>query len=279
MKIELLKNTLAVSTVYSHEDNMVDYIINFGIKHGIPVIKDVYGNVYLKKGILEEGESYPCVVAHMDTVHTSQLDLVKSNTNIEIVELNNILYGVHPINETQTGIGGDDKAGVAICLDLILKTDKIIGAFFKEEEIGCLGSKKLDFNVLENIGYAIQFDAPTDNWVSYVSNRTQLFNKEFFDEIKPILKEYDIDRIHSNDPFTDIHIIKQLVPVNCINLYAGYYYQHSSDEFVKIDDVNKAVSMGNEMINKLGCKRYEMEWGPIITPIKEIITDYYEMVK
>ena len=283
MNKKLLKNTLAVTTVSGKESNMVDYITKFGIKHNIPVIHDVYGNVYLKKGILVDDESYPCVVAHMDTVHYDQKDLINDNRNIEVHEDDSldgqIFYATHPDYEDDgllsnvTGVGGDDKAGIAICLDLILKHDKIIGAFFKEEETGCKGSLQLDRDVLKDIGYAIQFDAPGDNWVSYICNGVQLFNKEFLDQISPIFKKYEVDNIRSNDPFTDIHIIKKFIPVNCLNLFAGYVNMHTRFEYVVIDYVKKAESLANEIIKKLGTTKQEFVFDGTRQALNEIEND------
>ena len=277
MELDLLIKTLEVTTVSGFEDNMIDYISSFGIKHGIPVIHDVYGNVYLKKGSLEDGESYPCVVAHMDTVHGKQLKSAMSGETISVqqVQLNDKESLIGLIKKKNTheivGVGGDDKAGVAICLDLILKTDKIIGAFFKEEEIGCRGSFNLDRDVLKDVGYFIQFDAPTNNWCSYVSNETQLFNKEFYQEIKGVLNKYNITRVNDDDPFTDVFAIRKQLPVNCVNLFAGYYNQHTPSECVVINEVNKACDVGLELLQRLGNNKYEFPLTDEITPLKEIL--------
>jgi len=280
MNKKLLKSVLEVTTISGKEDNMVDFITRFGIKNGIPVIYDVYGNVYLKKGVLSDGESYPCVVAHMDTVHFDQKQLVIENRKIKIHEDESdegkIFYATHPDSDDDdlfsqlTGVGGDDKAGIAICLDLILKHDKIIGAFFKEEETGCHGSQHLDTEVLKDIGYAIQFDAPGNNWVSYVCNGVQLFNKDFYNIISPLFKKYDVDNIRSYDPFTDIHIIKQRIPVNCLNLFAGYINMHTKFEYVVIDYVKKSASLANKIIKKLGYKLHQMEFSDTIIPLSKI---------
>jgi putative aminopeptidase FrvX len=71
MDINLLKEVLEVPTVFQHEEMMVDFLINWGIKNSVPVIMDSYGNVYLKKGKIGDGEYFPCVIAHMDNVLAS----------------------------------------------------------------------------------------------------------------------------------------------------------------------------------------------------------------
>ena len=275
MDINLLKEVLSVPTVYEHEGKMVDFLISWGIRHSITVIVDAAGNVYLKKGSVAEGEYYPCVIGHMDTVHSDHKLVIGSNTKLDITQTESlgrtILTATNPITNMKTGIGGDDKAGIAICLDIISKTDKIIGAFFFSEEIGCLGARKADQEIFSKVGYAIEFDAPGSDWVSYVSCKTQLFNKEFFKLIDPILLTYGISNIHDNDPFTDIYIIKRIFDFNCINFFAGYYRMHSSDEYVIYEDSQKAANMGKEIIDLLGSKKYELKYVRKPEPMSNVI--------
>ena len=277
MRLDFLKEVLAVTTVTEEEDNMADFIMAFGIKHGITAIKDSYGNVYLKKGKLDEGEHYPVVVSHMDTVHGNQRHLIKDNIKLNIHEDKlddgrGILYATDPVTEKITGIGGDDKAGIAICLSVILKTDKIIGAFFKEEESGCWGSKHLDKGILKDAGYVIQFDAPGDNWISYNCWGTQLFNREFYLELEDLFTKYNVDNF-SDDPYTDVYQMRQQLGINTINIFAGYEGMHTRNEFIINDNVQKSMDLGMDMLEKLGRKKYEFLYkeGVITQPLREVI--------
>ena len=262
--IDLLKEVLEIPTYSGNEGLVRDFIISFGIKHGITVIQDTTGNVYLKKGKLDEGESYIMVMAHMDTVHFDQDELVDEKRMLSIIESSTVsgglvLQAINPKTNTITGIGGDDKAGVAICLDIILKTDKIIGGFFVEEEIGCNGSQEMDVKVLENVGYAIAFDAPTDNWCSYISNGVPLFDKEFYSDLKPLLEEFNVTNLRSSDPFTDVHLVPGTLGVNSFNVFAGYYNMHSPNEYVVVKDTEKGRDLGLAIIEKMGNKKYEID--------------------
>lgn len=261
---DLLKEVLEIPTHSGEESLVRDFIIKFGITHGIPVIQDPKGNVYLKKGVLLEDEKYPLVMAHMDTVHFDQRELINTKTKIKVVEVitddgDTAYMGVNPIEDTLTGIGGDDKAGVAICLDIILKTDKIIGAFFVEEEIGCLGSEEMDLEVLKDVGYAIEFDAPSDNWCSFISNNVPLFDLAFFKRVEPILDKFGITNIRVSDPFTDIHLVPRLLEVNSINLFAGYHQMHSPSEYVVPDHVEKARDVGIDIIKEFGFNEFKID--------------------
>lgn len=279
MDLNSLIEVLEIPTLFKREERMVDYLIGWGAKNHVPVILDVYGNVYLKKGKIAEGEYFPCVIAHMDTVQYHEA-LVDANVKLKITEkyldgktilsaLNPLKTGVHAI----TGVGGDDKAGVAICLDIISKTDNIIGAFFKSEEIGCLGAKHVDKDIMKDVGYAIEFDAPSADWLSYVSYGTQLFDREFFKLVDSILLRHGISNIRASDPFTDIYLIKQKFDFNCMNFFAGYYYPHSLSDCVVYEDALKAATMGYEIIQKLGTKKYVFKYKRSVTPLDKILFD------
>ena len=141
-EFKLLKEILSIPTYFEKEERIKDFLISYGIQNKIPVKVDVKGNVYLVKGQLDEGESYPCVVAHMDTVHFDQIPDIENNVRLTIHEekadVGTKLWASRKDNGVSvvTGIGGDDKAGVFICLEIMKKYDKIIGAFFVEEEFG-----------------------------------------------------------------------------------------------------------------------------------------------
>jgi tripeptide aminopeptidase len=199
-----LKEILSIPSCVEYENLIKDYLIGYGIKNGIRVNIDVKGNVYLIKGNLSEG-GFPCVTAHLDTVYKSQIPLIKANGRLTIKEdiytnEETILYVEGP-----GGIGGDDKCGVAISLELLEKCDKLIAAFFVEEECGCKGSKNSDKSIFNNI----------------------------------------------DDPFTDVKELRLKYGIPCFNLFAGYYGQHSGiNEYVVVEDVEKAIEVGYEIIKK-----------------------------
>jgi len=261
MRKELLKEILSIPTYFSSEERIKEFLIKYANERKITLYQDKKGNLYMIKGILDKGEYYPCVLAHMDTVHHEQISLVTNNIKLNIYEDNNAgnprLWASYKKydSENLTGIGGDDKAGIFICLELLEKYDKIIAAFFVEEEFGCRGSKMVDTKILENVGYFIQFDAPTNNWFSFSCGGVQLFNEEIFNNIFPILKKYEINNI-SIDPYTDIFILKKTFNVACMNFFAGYYNMHRANEYVLLNDIDKAINFGSEIIMKLGNKHY-----------------------
>ena len=133
--------------------------------------------------------------------------------------------------------------------------DVLKGAFFVEEEIGMLGSKEADPEFFKNVGYAIQFDAPSANWITEVCSGVKIFDPEFKDKIKTVLSEGGYTNF-SNDPFTDVNQLSQKFEFNCLNLGCGYYEQHRDSEYVVVDEVKKSLHMGIKLIHHLGVADY-----------------------
>jgi putative aminopeptidase FrvX len=266
MNIDFLKEVLSIPSISGDESMVRDYIIEYAKENGIEYYTDAKGNLYLTKGSdkMTSGEFYPCVVSHMDTVHRSHSELIESKTNL-IIESSTYnededgemttLVAKHPITKEQTGIGGDDKCGVYVCLEMFERFDVLKGAFFVEEEIGMKGSRESDDKFFENVGYAIQFDAPSSNWISEICSGVKLFDEDFKGEIKGTLNECGYTKF-SIDPFTDVNQLASKYDFNCLNLGCGYYRQHTSSEYVIVEEVFDAIKAGYELITKLGVKKY-----------------------
>lgn len=258
-----LKEVLSIPSYSGSEQLVRNYIVDFANTNNLQHYVDKKGNVYITKGELNEGQTYPCVVAHMDTVHFDQYQLIKDNKRLEIVTSlysdKTTLTAKNPDTNEQTGIGGDDKCGVYICLEMLLQKNCLKAAFFVSEEVGMLGSKEADPKFFENVGYAIQFDAPTGNWFSVQCSGTKLWTEEFESVVRPLLESDGVTNF-SYDPFTDVVQLKQKFDFCCAVLFSGYYRQHSKNEYVVVEDVERAVKMGSKMIDDLGFKKFFMKY-------------------
>ena len=257
MDKKLLTTTLSIPSAYYEEELIREHIMEFAIKNSIEYKIDNKGNIYLTKGSekMTEGEYYPCVVSHIDTVHKNHTSLIQNNERLVISEKEGILTAYNPNNGNQTGIGGDDKCGVFVCLSLLEHFDILKASFFVEEEIGMKGSQEADVEFFDNVGYAIQFDAPSANWVSEICSGVKLFDEEFKTHITEILSEGGYTKF-SVDPFTDVNQLAQKFDFNCLNLGCGYYKQHTDKEYVVIKEVENSLKMGIALIDYLGIKEY-----------------------
>ena len=133
------------------------------------------------------------------------------------------------------------------------------------EEIGCKSSREADEAFFENVGYALQFDAPFDYMVTEVSSGVPLFDRrsEFFNKANNVLIEYIIPEYGSH-PYTDVYALKKLFDFSCINLSIGYYDHHTADEYVILEDVENGIKIGREMIASLGYEKYKKRYVPVV---------------
>ena len=262
MDKKLLKEILSIPSYSGNERKLVNFICEFLEKNKIPYKVDELFNIYCTKG---DADIYPCVVAHTDTVHNNNHIDVRTELKKNCRNVLKEAYKGYDAKGKPTGIGGDDKAGVFACLTLLLELPVLKAAFFVSEEIGCKGSKEADEAFFENVGYAIQFDAPYDYMVTEVSSGVPLFDRrsEFFKKANTVLVEYIIPEYGSH-PFTDVYALKKLFDFSCINLSIGYYDHHTADEYVILEDVENGIKIGREMIASLGYEKYKKRYVPVV---------------
>jgi putative aminopeptidase FrvX len=262
MDKKLLKEILSIPSYSGNERKLVNFICEFLEKNKIPYKVDELFNIYCTKG---DADIYPCVVAHTDTVHNNNHIDVRTELKKNCRNVLKEAYKGYDAKGKPTGIGGDDKAGVFACLTLLLELPVLKAAFFVSEEIGCKGSKEADEAFFENVGYAIQFDAPFDYMVTEVSSGVPLFDRrsEFFKKANNVLVEYIIPEYGSH-PFTDVYALKKLFDFSCINLSIGYYDHHTADEYVILEDVENGIKIGREMIASLGYEKYKKRYVPVV---------------
>lgn len=254
-KIDLLKNVLSVPTATFKEGLLVEFICNWLKDNNIEYYIDEMLNIYATKQTDADVEYFPCVIAHTDTVHGL------NEINVREEMLKNAQGEIKPSLKAYdkhgqpTGIGGDDKAGVFACMQVLLDLPNVKAAFFVAEETGCHGSHKADAEFFANVGYGIQFDAP-ENWmVTEHCWGQQLFDREseFFETCNSILSEgMTEDLEYLVHPYTDVYSLRGKFDFSCINISIGYYDYHSPYEYVVIEDVFNGIEMGKKMIEKLG---------------------------
>jgi di/tripeptidase len=256
---QLLKDVLSVPTVTYQEDRMVEFLIDWLEKNGIPFNVDEYNNIYAIKQTDEDVDYFPCVIAHTDTVHNIE------TINIREEMLQNTQYELKPALKAYndlgnpTGIGGDDKCGVYGCLELLKELPNLKAAFFVAEETGCKGSFNADPKFFENVGYAIQFDAPENNMISEYLMSKPMFNREseFFNVGGRLITEhFPGDTKYHKHPYTDIFPLNQNFGLSCFNISIGYYNYHTRNEYVVVEDTYNGIKVGKLMIEELGYTKH-----------------------
>ena len=251
-KLNRLKEVLSVPTYSRDEALMIEYLRKTLTEKGYEPTVDEWGNVYVTKGT---AEWYPCFIAHTDTVH-------KVNENLVIIQEEKngetILRGIDKTNNMPSGCGGDDKCGVYLCLEMLDTLPNVKIALFVSEEIGCKGSQYADPEFFKNVGYVIQYDSPEGDSMSLTLMGRYLFNQksEFSDKVSGLIREHGITNWASH-PYTDVWQIFEKFDIACLNLAAGYYRMHTDNEYVKVDEVQNGYELGLKLLEQLGENRYE----------------------
>ena len=225
MRIDLLKQILAVPTCSGQEDRMVEFLVDHVSQGGAglrgTLTTDDWNNVCIRKG---DAEHSPCVAAHLDSVHNPK--------PIQVVRQGGILFGVDGYGQ-RAGIGADDKAGIFICLELLERFNNIQVIFFGSEEVGCLGAYHAPAAWFNNVGCAIEFDCPGEGLVSYTSGGTRLFanDGDFIRSAGPVLAAHGLT-CWQHHPFSDVMALRRRFAICCLNLSCGYHNWHRPDEFL-----------------------------------------------
>ena len=203
------------------------------------------GNIYVTKG---KATSYPCIVAHTDTVHTIIDDFQVKTLN------NDIMYAMDGKTGLQTGIGGDDKVGIYVALEMLRNHDIMKCAFFRDEEVGCVGSSVSNKRFFENVEFVFQCDRQKyEDFVRKISGKW-LHDDVFADKIAPILAKYgkkedllggttDVGQLHTRG-----------VKVCMSNISCGYYRPHRDIEIISIPEVLDTTDFVNELVLTLAGK-------------------------
>lgn len=184
-----------------------------------------------QNGFLYAPGNYPVLLcAHLDTVHKSP--------PIEILRRGDYI-------ESPNGIGGDDRCGIYIIMQLV-KFFHCSVLFLEDEEIGGIGAdffrnSKYCKEAGKFNNYIIEFDRNGGRDAAFY----QCANYDFEDLI--LESGYFI---HEYGTFSDISIIAPAMGLAAVNLSAGYYKEHTVSEFINLREVDAIIEEAKELLAK-----------------------------
>lgn len=171
------------------------------------------------------GEIPIMLVAHVDTVHRTSPELIVYDRE------QNILW-------SPTGLGADDRAGVAGIIELVSRGFKPHVLFLDLEETGCIGARSAAKELsVPDVHYLIELDRRgSDDCVFYDCG-----NEEFMKYVE------NFGFTTSFGSFTDICELSPAWDVASVNLSTGYYNEHTLHEHLKINEwlatINRVAKM------------------------------------
>lgn len=178
------------------------------------------------KGFLyAPGELPVLLVAHLDTVHAEPVRDICCSAGGTILM-------------SPQGIGGDDRAGVYMALQIIQQARCHV-LFCEDEEIGGQGARKFTQSGLSaNVNYIVEMDRRGyDDAVFYNCD-----NREFVD----FVTSFGFNEEYGT--FSDISVVAPHLGIAAVNISAGYYNEHRLHEHINLEHVEHNICRILEMV-------------------------------
>jgi putative aminopeptidase FrvX len=253
-----LVKLLNIHGVSGQETNVRSYLKPI-LEHKMDEVKiDTYGNLLATKKVGNGNGATVLLSAHMDTVKGVLADR-------ELIEKNG------RISSNKGALGADDRAGIAIILEVLKNINKLGFdgtlkiAFSREEEIGCVGSSKIDPYFYQDADLAIVVDRRGSRDIvvgcgmAFCSNEVGHFMED-------VSKMADMDWKATEGGISDAMTFAEN-GVNSINLSAGYYNEHTEREYVVIAEMKdtvrlilQTVAIINQFVGTFGEVPRENRW-------------------
>ena len=224
------------------EDMIKSFILDYLSDVDMVIKTDDIGNLFITKGL---AESYPCVAAHLDEIH--------SPCQREVVVDEDVIYTVDRL-WNRVGCGADDKNGLWIIMNLLKIEPVLKAALFVQEErdgelAGCRGARACDLSFFDDVRYVIECDRKgSSDAVSIGKGETLLCDLDFIPQ--SILQKYGYEMVKGGK--TDVVELKMRglnIPV--CNVSCGYYEAHKNSEYTKFSELQNCLLFVQEIIQNI----------------------------
>jgi len=230
--------------------------------------RDEHGNIFAVKGRVKDGEYFPFLTCHLDTVHDIlETDLHvktaigKSGTKVFAMGRAEERYGrwdkktrkTQPIYKfRRVGLGSDDKNGIFACLNLLHILPVVKVGFFVGEEIGCKGSNASSEERYQNVGYFIAIDRMNSGDIIGLHNYC---SDEFKKKVLTVGKRYGYQS--ANGSYTDSLTLGRKYELSAINVSCGYYSPHTDTEYTIFEELTNAIDFVHDLVKTIGLQKFE----------------------
>ena len=188
------------------------------------LVRSGYSTVNKQGYLYAPGEVPVLLVAHLDTVHHQTVRSICYSEDRKIVM-------------SPQGIGGDDRAGVFMILQIIQKARCHV-LFCEDEEIGAVGAGLFDQGGIQpKVNFIVELDRRgRDDAVFY-----SCCNRKFISFVEQFGFQEEMGS------FSDISIIAPGMETAAVNISAGYYAEHSLHEYINLEHMMLNVERVTQM--------------------------------
>lgn len=258
MNNSLLNRILATQSESFYTGEMERVILRLAREFGATNVEVDEGNIYITKG---RSKVYPCVVAHTDTVHA-----IVSQKEYRVRYAKGQYFAFNHPKGQLTGIGGDDKVGIYVALRVLELFPVCKVAFFRDEEVGCLGSYEAEMSFFDDCAFVLQCDRNgSQDFVKEIGS-LQLYGTAFSKAVRPHLRKHGYREWYG--AMTDVEALKTKgLPVAAANMSCGYYNPHTAHEYVKANDVRRCENLVFDVVRDMGKERWEHQYERVKAPV------------
>ena len=232
LQMELLRKLYEIHSPSGLEKEMIFFLRDW-IRASAPEADcrmDDIGNLYIHKG---DCSTYPVIVAHLDQVQQGR------SAGFRVVESGDVIYGFSESRVLMEGLGADDKNGIWVALQCLLRYPALKCCFFVQEEEGCIGSKACDIGFFTDARFIIQCDRRDANDLIINIGGMALCDRGFLDKIDYAAFGYRPGR----GLMTDVGKLKERgVKAPCINLSCGYHRPHTDEEYTRKSELRNCLA-------------------------------------
>lgn len=207
---------------------------------------DEYGNIHTQMTVGDGKGAVLHLNSHMDTVSGVVEDK-------RIVNDNGV-YTAHLPNGDRTVLGADDRAGIATILTIMNFLPNFNGtlkvSFYREEEIGCVGSSNSDKTFLSDVDLSITFDRHGSKDI-VVGTMGQPFScNEVGNWLEIIASTNGFEYKAIEGGISDAMTVSE-EGINAVNLSVGYYNEHTKNEFLVFSELYTTLEFAKVAIEDL----------------------------
>ncbi len=185
-----------------------------------------YKEIKAPKGfVYAAGEIPVLLVAHLDTIHEHLVKTICYSRDGKVMM-------------SPEGIGGDDRAGVYMILQIIQKHPCHV-LFCEDEETGGNGAREFaNAQIRPDANYIVEMDRRGSNDAVFYN----CDNPEFVD----FVCGFGFEEAHGS--FSDIAVIAPRLGIAAVNISAGYYNEHRRHEYIDMEAFENNVARISQMV-------------------------------
>lgn len=153
------------------------------------------------------------------------------------------------------GIGGDDRCGIYMVLELVKEFHCSVLLSTYEEVFDSYSGSVYDFINSEyrpkslDVDYVMEFDEPGKDGVVYYEIGNRAFEK--------FIEQDGYFTRHDSDGQTDIRFITVAYNLAGVNIPCGYYCNHFEDEYINFDETEASLNVARKILKRTAHKKFD----------------------